>query len=163
MRIITIALLLAASLWGQPTPDEADTMEFYSITKTDTLSSAAGVFTLQSDAKSKKRVYPQRIVVTGSVDCTITQDKNGTAASSGTLVTPVTLNGDGSPAAKVYTGSNAGAGSTLPPFKLKAGVPFALTLNWTVFARGKDAAQNYNIRTSSITGTVKWDLVWGER
>lgn len=165
-RILSLSLLLAGLALGQVTPEMADTMAFFAATHQVTLAGTTTAFTLQSPVKAGKRVYPQYIVLTCSAACSVTQDRNGTAAT-GTAVSAVPLNTDASPVAKLYQSSDAGAGTALLPFSLQAGDAgraYPVDMRYTVFARGSDAVQNHNWRVTSTTGsTVLVCAVWGEK
>lgn len=162
MRSLSFIFMLAGLVLGQVSPEQADSMQYYMATYQTSLSGAGTTFTLQVPASSGKRVYLQTAVLECTVDCTVSQDKNGSAAT-GTSVAAVGLNTNGTPIATFYRASNAGAGSDLLPIIVRAGVQTALDMTPTVFARGAGTAQNFNWRVSSITGGARVTITWAER
>ena len=162
MRFVLLTLLLAGLTFGQVTPQQADELQFFHATQSLTLSAAGTVFTLQVPTKTSKRVYPRAVVLECSVDCTVSQDRNG-SAGTGTAVTAVSLNSDATPAAAFLTSSTAGTGAALVPLTVKAGVQVTVDMSYTVFARGLSTVQNHNWRVSSITGTVRATVIWAEK
>jgi hypothetical protein len=162
MRTLLLSLLLAGLAFGQVSPQVADEMQFFHATHEVSLSGSGTTFTLQLPAKAGKRVYPQAAVIECSVDCTVTQDRNGSAAT-GTAVTALGLNNSGTAAATFYRASNANAGTALVPVTVKAGVQAVVDMTYTVFSRGVDTAQNHNWRVSAITGNARVSVIWGEK
>lgn len=163
MRFL-IALLLTGCLVGQITTDQADTLQFYSVQYEAALTGQAFAFSLQAPANNARRVYPKTISIFCSMDCVLTQDLNGTAATATEITTVTRTNTDAVPTAKAYGASNAGVGSALPKYEIKAGNSLILDLGYTVFARGRSGVQNYNVRSTGVlTGTVRVAAAWGER
>ncbi|MEZ5398616.1 MAG: hypothetical protein R2729_03040 [Bryobacteraceae bacterium] len=157
--MLALALLAGAQ---QQKPDDVDRIRFYQSAASLSLSGAGGAITLQLPAKAGTRVYAQTAVVRCSVACTVTQERDGSAATA-TAVTPVALNGGATPAATLYQGSSSTGGSSLLPLSLSAGQAVTLDMTFTAFKRNADAAQNHTWRVSSITGTFDVGVIWGER
>jgi len=162
-RAISLSVWLAAVLLAQSQkPNDSDTTVFYAATWETTLSASSGVLTIQLPAGANKRVYLQSANFWCSAACTITQERNGTAATATVLAT-VPLNTTGTPTAVVYSASNVGVGSGLPKIDLSAGNGSYADLSFSTFQKNSPTVQNYTLRTSVMTGTVRLSILWGER
>ena len=139
----------------------------YTASKTITLAGATGALTIQQPASGARRVRLISAYVECSVDCTVTVERDG-AAATGTALTPAKVsptNPAGTvPAAKaeVYHTSDVGAGTdlttaiTLTPLE-------GLTLDLRgIYLIGDGAAKNVTIRSSSITGDFSASVRWEE-
>ena len=128
------------------------------------LAGAATTATVQQPATGGNQVYIDQIVVYCSVDCSITQAVNGTAASAtaGTVraIMPTPLN-----TAFVHTfwtASNVGSGTAQGGIiHLPGGSTVAICLSpscgaggQVIMGTGGGTAVNYSLAIASLTGTV---------
>ena len=162
MKPILIGALLAIVGSAQQKPDDVDRLRFYQASASLSLSGTGGSITIQLPVKSGSRVYLQQAVLKCSVACTVTQERNGSAASA-TATTPVSLTGGATPAATLYGGSGTTGGAALTSLTLGAGQQIPLDMTFTAFSRNNDNVQNHTWRVSSITGTFEVGVIWGER
>jgi hypothetical protein len=136
--------------------------EDFTAVKETSLSSATEVITLQAPASGASASV--RLVsgwIDCSVTCTITIERNGTAATM-TALTPHPVNNTGSTAKTlVFSGADTGVGTVLAKFTLLNGGGIPLGLNGMSIT-GNGTTKNITIRTSSITGTVHINLRWTE-
>src|SRR5574342_237649 len=101
MRTLLLCVFCSVSAWGQ----------VFIATKQTSLSGAAEVITVQQPASNAKTVSFIGAYVDCSVACTITLERDGSAATATTL-TPVALN-SGTATATAWSGSDVGAGTVL--------------------------------------------------
>ncbi len=157
MKRLLLLLALALPLVAQ-TPS-------YTATKTTTLSSAAEAITIQAPGAAGTR--PTKLItLTGasvncSVACTVTVERDGTAATTTALtVSPLDYH---YPAAQAvaFSASNVGsATATLASYPIVAGATVLIDLSTKQLLSGGD---NLTIRTNSITGTVVINFAWTEK
>lgn len=162
MKLISLFLLYAISLLGQDYPKSLGQLRrYYSATCNATLSSAATACTVQQPASGAQNVRLVRAQVYCSVACSITQERNGTAATA-TAVTIKLVNPDKTDAAtaKAWSASDVGVGTALSTLPLPAGLS-SITFDG-VYLIGSGTAKNYTIRTNSITGDVTIVIQWEE-
>lgn len=155
MKIFGFLMLLAGALQAQNS---------YSVSKTTTLAGAAEVITVQggtpANVKLVRAVYFKAFDVTSSVACTVTLERDGTAASSTALdIAPLNNNMPASQAV-AFSNSNVGTGTVLAQYSVPAGGQIAVALTNKQLYFGKD---NLTLRISSITGTVNINLQWDEK
>jgi hypothetical protein len=158
MKRFLLFLVLPLGLFGQTQ---------YSASKATSLSGAAEVITIQGNGSSDpafnrltKVIALTSFDASCSVACSITLERDGTAATTTTL-TPATLNA-ASPVATAlaFSASNVGTGTVLAQYNVAAGGVLFVSLAGKELRTG---AQNLTVRTSSITGTVTVNLQWSER
>ncbi len=152
LLLLAIALPLAAQ-----TPT-------YTATQTTSLSSAAEVITIQAPGAANTR--PTKLITLAgvsvycSVACTVTIERDGTAATT-TALTPASLDYHFPVAlATTYHSSNVGTGTVLSSYAIAAMATAVIDLSSKQLLSGGD---NLTLRTSSITGTVVINLQWTER
>ncbi len=133
---------------------------------TFTLAGSAGIFTIQQPAANAKTVRFSEVYVSCSASCTITMERDGSAAST-TAITPTKLRATYNNAtATVFRDSNVGAGTVIQPgvFINASGGE-----SWTVFDLkslsliGNGTGKNVTIKTNSITATVRISVKWSEQ
>lgn len=126
----------------------------YVVTKQTSLSGAAEVITVQQPATGSRQVSFKSAFVDCSVACTVTLERNGTAATATTLAVRNVNPGELAASAVAFSSSNVGTGTVLGTASLVAGGAVIFDLTGINFAQGSVANNNLTIRTSSITGTV---------
>lgn len=129
----------------------------YEIYKETSLSSAAEVITLQQPSTGAKNVYPTDGSVYCSVDCIITFEKNGTAATTTALAVNSLQDNAPTPSATAFSASNVGTGTVINKLNITAGNTQPLDFVGMGLS-DNNTAKNYTMRTNSISGTVR--VVW---
>lgn len=149
MRLLFALFAIALGCIAQPTRYE------YVVHYTYSLSSAAAVTTLQQPSTGGKRVEFKTAYVECSVACTVTVERDGTAATA-TALTPTKVNAFAPTAAfNAFRNSDVGSGTALSPaYSVPAGGSIAIDLSG-VFMEGSGTGINVSLRTNSVTGTVK--------
>ena len=157
-----LALLFAVGvgLYAQPR-----ILNTYTATCTLSVSGAEKACTVQQPASGARTVQFVSAYVHSTVAVSLTQERNGTAATA-TAVTEAALNPDISEtnAANAFTDSDVGAGTVVAgseSIKVAADSYVVLDLQ-DIQMRGAGTAKNYTIRTSAVTGTVTIVIVWRE-
>jgi hypothetical protein len=157
-----MALILIVIACAQLVPLQVDAAYRYSVYREATLNAAAEVLTLQATGTTTRTIYLERAHIYCSVDCAITVEQAGAAATA-TLATSSGKNTATSAQGKAYYASDVGVGATLAKYDITgAGMGLVLDLSGLQFASGTGATRNVSIRTSSITGTVRIVLTWAE-
>ena len=135
----------------------------YSATTGDVSLSGAGTkLTIQQQAAGTKTLNLDRAVVYCSVACDVTQERNGTAASTTAGSVNKLDPGGASSQASIYTASNVGTGSTVGQIlHLPATATAVLDLAHIHLPRGSTTT-NYTVVISSITGTANITFYWSE-
>lgn len=166
-------LFLAAGLVSSQTTGK----RYSATTGNVTLSGAGTSLTIQQPATNGNTITLEGATVYCSVACTVSQSRNGTAATatllnqtiSGTLATgsagvssiPPTQPQTPS-AALIYNASNVGTGISVgPPIVVNIGT-VQIDLSKVGLNTGS-TANNYTISVSSISGTANITLIWSER
>lgn len=128
----------------------------YAVTKTTTLAGAAEVITVQQPATGARQVTFRSFYIDCSVACTISLERNGSAATSTTLAVNNINPGEGAATTTAWSSSNVGTGTVLAKYNINAGGSMTVDLTGIYFNQGNPlgTATNLTIRTSSITGTV---------
>lgn len=128
-----------------------------------TLSGAVGSCTIQQPATGANKVRLISASIYCSVACTVTQNRNGTAATT-TAASVRDVNGKGvANTANVFTNSNVGAGSiAVDPIQFQATIETGLGYENTVYLVGSGTTNNYTWTSSSITGNFKVTVMWEE-
>lgn len=143
---------------------ERRTLNAYTIGKSTTLSGAAEVITLQQPTSGARIVQFVSAYIYSSAAVTISQERNGSAATS-TAMTPGPVNPDAADAAKLTafhtSNSNNASATILPPIHIPAGSSKTLDISW-IQMRGNGTGKNYTIRTGSMTGDVIISVMWEE-
>lgn len=120
---------------------------------------AGGKLTIQQPASGARPAE----LVSGFYQCdaaaTVTQSRNGTAATATTL-TPVNMSGGGAPGQTVWKDSDVGAGTVVLAFACAAGEKGKLDLVG-VSLLGSGTAINYSLAVSAGTGVV--GVNWRQR
>ncbi len=134
----------------------------YVLVREAALTATADAVTVQQPATDAARVV--RFIgayVYCSVDCAVTLERNGTAASA-TSATPAPVSSS-APAAKTtaFVASNAGAGTGLGKYTIPANGSLRVDLS-ALALFGPGTAKNVTVRVGSLTGTVKYILTWTE-
>lgn len=134
---------------------------YYTVVRDATLSGAAEVVTIQQPATGASKVRLLWASVYCSVACDVTQERNGTAATT-TAATAAKVNPDkaDSAAATVFHTSNVGVGTVISKTPTSGGTA-TISFDKIVLV-GDGTTKNYTIRTSSITGRVVIVLAWEE-
>ena len=161
MRFTRLALagLAALGLVAQtPSP------RFSATTGDVSLTASTTALTIQQPATNGKQVAFDVATVYCSVACNVTQAQNGAAATATAGTAVAALPGSASAAvATVWTASNVGAGTTIPPVLHIAGGS-TVTIDISQLGMGNTGtATNYTISVSSITGTANITIYWRER
>lgn len=157
-RMLLLSLLALASVNAQD-PNIPRFVAF----KATTLSGAVEVITIQQPATGGKTIRIESVEVWCSVACTVTLEREGTAAT-GTTLTPTVVT-YGTPSANVFHTSDVGVGSVITIKEIPAltitPIVFPGGLNLPPFDSDGDASNfNFSVRTNSITGDVKITIVW---
>lgn len=160
MKRYLLLASLAACLYGQPRNTNS-----YSAACVLTLTGTAKACTIQQPASNARNVQLVSIYVKSTVNVDLTQERNGTAASS-TAATTYKINPENQDAARatVWTDSNVGVGSLIFPagtVSAYANSPITIKVE-DVQMRGSNTAYNYTMRTSGVTGTVTIAFFWRE-
>ena len=154
MKLVTICLLAVAGVASA----QPRIVNSYLATCTLTLSANSKACTIQQPASGARDTQLVSAYIYSTVALTVTQERNGTAASA-TAVTPTALNPEqvAAATAAVYEASNVGSGTVLGGSAATIAIPATsgVTLELEdIQLRGNGTTKNYTIRTSSATGTV---------
>lgn len=120
-----------------------------------------GGCTIQQPAMGANKVRLVSALVYCATDCTVSQERNGTAATA-TGVTEKSLNPDRSdtPKAQVFTATNSTTPAvTWPDVEVQAGVATTIGFDSTVYLIGNGTTKNYTMRLSAAG---KIALLWEE-
>lgn len=148
--------LVAKALADEPAPGAQ-----YLVSYAATLSSAAGVVTVQQPASGGRNVQFVWASLYSSVACAYTFERDGTAATM-TAGTVAKINPDiRNATATVFTASDVGAGTNLGNHGLAAGAEQPFNLDDKTL-HGDGTAINFTIRTAAISGDVKIVIAWKE-
>ena len=164
MRRILLFTLLAAVAWGQDALfQDLSFANVYAVSKETALSGTAEAVTVQQPVTNSggQVVYFDGAAVYCSVDCVVTIERTGAAATA-TAMTPVALN-VGVPAAKAqaFHGSNVGtAAATIGVYRIAAGGEKTIDLRGIRLRAG--TRENLTVRTNAITGTARILVKWAE-
>lgn len=154
-----VAILLPALAQGPPAS------RFSASTGNVSLSGAGTALTIQQPALSgtPSALALESAVVYCSVACVVTTSQNGTPATA-TAGTAVAITPVGQPsAATVWTGSNVGAGTAVPPLiNVAAGTTVVIGLDKVVIPRAGPGA-NFTVSVGSITGICNISILWNEQ
>lgn len=134
---------------------------YYSTSKTTALSGAAEVVTVQLPATGTNTVNFLGAWVDCTVACTLTVERNGTAATSTTLAVNNINPGQTAAATTGWSSSNVGTGTVISRIGIAAGGGVSIDLT-KVRMTGNGTNQNLTIRTNSITGTVNITIIHSE-
>ena len=152
MKLLTLAFVLTASLLGQD----------FVATKQTALTGAAEVITVQQPAASAKTVRFVGAYVDCSAACSVTVERNGTAATTTSLsVAKVNPSSSQAATAVAFSSSNVGTGTVVATYSLTAGGSRIIDLS-RVYMTGTGTGKNLTLRTSSITGIVNILVQWTE-
>ena len=156
-------MLAAAAAIGlaQDAVWDAPEMRIYVAYREATKAGAAEVVTVQQAAKGTRTVHLDAASVYCSVDCVVSVERNGTAAT-GTALTRTPVNTATAATATAWHTSNAGTGTVLAKYLVTAGTDKKIGLRGVVL-RQTAPGENVTIRTASITGDVRIVVRWGER
>lgn len=154
MRLILIICLFAGSLLAQ--------RGTYTVERKSALVASAEVITVQLPTAALATSAPMlKAAVYCSVECEITLERDGTAATA-TEITPVATGTIGETvSAKAYRSSDVGTGSVIARYVVSAGLTLPLDLSDIALMR-KATPENFTIRTASITGTAIIVIKWRE-
>jgi len=134
----------------------------YTVERKSALVASAEVVTIQlptaaiatSAAMLKAAVYC-------SVECEITLERDGTAATTTTLTPVLNYTNSVAVSANAYRSSNVGVGSVIARYTVAAGLTLPLDLG-DISLLKKTTPENFTIRTASITGTAIIVIKWRE-
>ena len=161
-----IRLLLSLLLWA--TLMVAQQLQHHYVVEHEAvLAAAPAVTTVQVPANTARWVVFREAYVWCSVDCTVTVERDGTAATATSL--PVKKLNPGAtwvatPSSTAFRTSDVGAGTVVSPkIYVTANTQQVIDLAKFVFESGRDAVQNLTIRTTSITGTARTAITFEER
>ena len=158
MRYLLL-LWLASAAWAQP-----KFLNTYTATCTLSVSGSAKACTVQQPASGARNVQLVSAYVHSTVAVSLTQERDGTAATT-TGVTEASLNdAGGTPTVTGFTDSNVGVGTVIAGSDtIKLGIDGSAVLDLEdIQMRGNGTAKNYTIRTSAVTGTVTIIIKWRE-
>lgn len=162
-KLIALFALLAVAAVAQD-----DRHWEYVAAKTITLSDATGALTIQQPATGSRTVRLISAYVECSVDCTVTVERDGTAATETALtaarISPTNAGGT-VPAAKAgaYHTSDVGEGTDLTTALRLLATEQGKTLDLTgIYLVGDGATKNVTLRSSSITGEFSASIRWEE-
>ena len=128
--------------WGQIT---------YTVSKTTVLSGSAEVITVQQPATGAKIVGFVGVYIDSTATCAITIERNGTAATSTTLI-PAKVNPDQTaPVATGWSASNVGTGTVITVATVNGFFYQDLS---KVYLYGNGTSKNLTVRTGSCSATV---------
>lgn len=154
-----LALALCSIALAQNNPFD----NTFSTTKSTSLSGAVETLTIQHAASITRAARFVSMYIYCSVACTVTIERNGTAATS-TTNTITNVNPANSAAAvttcTAYNTSNVGVGTVINVYNIAAGG--YLSLDATIFQLSGGIADNISMRSSSITGNIVLQAVWRE-
>ncbi len=122
---------------------------------------AAGVVTIQQPASGSKKVHFEAAMVYCSVACVIELERDGTAATA-TAATEVALTPYGTATAVGWSSSDVGNGTTINTIDVAAGSTVPIDLVGVMLAQGGGTAENFTLRSDSITGDIKMTIIWRE-
>jgi hypothetical protein len=136
---------------------------FSVVQKTTSLSATAEVITIQQpQATPRTLVKFVSAYVDCSVQCTLTLERNGSAATSTTL-TPRNIDpAETAPLVQAFSSSNSSGGSVLQVLTIQGGGSVLLDLSNFKFLATYTNGANLTLRTSSITGTVHITVLFSE-
>jgi hypothetical protein len=157
-----VFLLVAVPLFCQTVNPDRDAL--FSTAKTTSLTAAAEVLTVQHTVNTNRTVAFKNAYLYCSVACTVTLERNGTAASStaNTIVNDNPANTFAqTTTASAFNTSNVGTGTVVNVYQIGAGGFLSLDLSNFILPAG--VADNLTLRSNSITGTVQFQLTWVER
>jgi len=152
---LSILMLLASGTFAQ----QLDPL--YAVIREVTLPNAAAVVTVQQPATGAARVVFDKALIYCSVACTVTPERDGTAAT--TTAQSVVALSHGSPASvtTAFVSSNVGTGTQVgPAIVLAAGEKAVIDLPFMMLTSGTNV--NFTLRTNAITGDVKIMIRWRE-
>lgn len=155
-----VAILLAfayAQANGQRYPRTADELPaVFTVAHSCAASSSSCVWTVQQPASNAKRLAILGFSVYCSAACTITQERNGSAAS-GNTITPVQVNPDWAASPNFtahHTSSSSGGTSIGGVIYVSAGSTVSVDTQM-MFVIGAGTFRNFTVRTNSFTGTAQ--------
>lgn len=162
MRTIPLLMLLFGSLLPAQYDPTVDEHRYFEANYSFSLSGAAGTLTIKAPSTSTRSVVPVDALICSTATVVITQEKGGTA-TGGTAVTPTALNNAGSPeAAQVLRGATTGSG-------VAVGLPITVgadecsqPISLARIKLPKGTGGVYNIKTDSVTATVKVSVIFAE-
>lgn len=158
MRLIALFALAAMSCLAQTTRWSGTTGEV-------AVNSTSYNFTIQQPASGAKAVSFEQATVNCTAACKVTFSQNGTGATNtaGTLtaITP----GSGTPATKLFTNSNVGAGTAVPgTVYVGASAQQTIDLSKITLPATSSIAVNFTITvTTTSTCTVNMTIFGSER
>lgn len=160
--LLTAAIAALAAL-----PAAADTYRYSATTDDVSLSAAATTLTIQLPAATSAgapSVTLESFTVYCSVDCSVTQAYNGTAASATSAsATPIPPNTTRAAKATAWKASNVGAGTAIGGIiHVPAGATVIIQVP-SVVVNGAGTAGNYSVTVGAITGTANITGIWAER
>lgn len=161
LPVVLLAVLATAAMAQEAIFGNPEFTKIYAASREATLSGAAETVTIQQPAtNSGQRFVMDGAAVYCSVDCTVTVERSGTAATT-TAFTPVVLN-PGVVAAKAQAmhTSNVGAGTAIGTYRVAAGSEKVIGLRGIRLR--PNTRDNLTVKTNSITGTVRILVKWAE-
>lgn len=128
-----------------------------------TLSAAAGACTIQQPASGSNKVRLISATIYCAVDCSLTQRRDGTAATATAATVEALTNKSDTAKATVFSASNVGAGSVaVKPLTITAGIETNIPYPNTVYLIGDGTTKNYTWSVGSMTGQYKVTVIWEE-
>ena len=160
-RILLTLTLWAASLVAQQLQHQ------YLVEHEAVLVASPAATTVQVPANTARWVVFRAAYVWCSVDCTVTIERDGTAATA-TALAVKKLNPAASwvatPSSAAFRSSDVGVGTVVSPkINITANTQQVIDLSKFVFEASRNAVQNLTIRTTSITGTARTAITFEER
>jgi hypothetical protein len=165
VALLFVMFCAAAQLGAQSTGRTHD----YSATCTGTLTGAGTACTIQIPASNTRWVIIRTAFVQCSAGCTVTQERDGAAATT-TSVTKRKTNPNATwvaaSTANIYQDSNVGAGTPVGPTSISVGAsPSYLSIpgKGLVLEKASLIPQNYTIKLAAGSGTYTINFDYEER
>ena len=133
----------------------------FSVFKATTLAGAAEVITIQQPASGSKKVYFEFVQVHCTVAAVVEIERDGAAATA-TALTAVDASKRGSVTATAWSGSDVGAGTKITEFNVPADTTVPFNLDGYMLKPGGGPGENLTFRSNSLTGNIKFTVVWRE-
>lgn len=134
----------------------------YTVERKTALVGAAETITIQMPtAATATSAQMMKAAVYCSVECEITLERDGVAATATALTPVVSYTGSSTVSASAYRSSDVGIGSVVARYTVAAGLTLPLDLG-DVSLMKKVSPENFSIRTAAITGTVIIVIKWRE-
>ena len=160
MRQLGLFILCACAALAQNTPRQHNT---FTVQFDDSPAAGASVLTIQQPATGSLTVEALWAKVYCSVDCVITLERSGTAATATAATEVGTTASTSTATVTAFSDSDVGNGTTVDKYTIEAGKEIAVDLTaYNLWLIGNGTTKNITLRSDSITGTVRMTLAWRE-